>query len=1094
VSPPAILVVEDNAMTRKVVRRALEDDDLTVLEAPDGRTALEIAARKVPDLILLDLVLPDADGFALVERLRALPGGASVPILAFTAFSAGIEDAAHIAAGGFTGIVVKPVDPSLLVETIRAHLAPEGAAALATGRRVLVVGDDPIQRKLVRLHLVGMGFEVTEAPDGRSALESARTAIPDAVLSDVLMPGLDGFGLCRAIREDPALGRVPVVLASSRYLEEEDRRLAREVGASAFVTRTRGLHEVVEALRACLEGPPPPLPRGARAPEPAGHFHRVLRQLDRQVGMYTPLARRYSHKAAELAVLSAISDALTAHTDLDAALDEVVTSLLDAGAISLGALYRMQGSGAMDARAYGGYVRVSTEELRSFFGHPELMERILEAGLPALIPSPEVPAEAAGDFLRRAGIASALVLPLRWREERLGALLFASRSMDLGEGEWPAFARTVASQIAQALALARAFSEKDRAEEIAREHAAVLRSILDSMADGVIVAQSGGKFLLWNQAAERILRMGPTDRPPQEWSTHYGIYRPDRVTRFPADELPLVRAMRGEVVDRVELFLRHEQAPEGVWLSVSARPLVDPDGTLRGGVSVLRDVTAEKAAQEALARAQRDFRQVIEKAPDAMAIRRGESLVYANPAFAACLGYASPEDLVGKRIVDLFHPEERARALARFRESVEGHGPGEVRLLHRDGTVVTLELSADQLIEFEGEPAHFLVGRDVTERKKMQAQLLMSDRMVTVGMLAAGVAHEINNPLASLMANLILVAEKVSDLSRELEGFGELEEMLRDARVAADRIRQIVRDLRIFSRSEEERRLPLDVRAVLASSIRMARNEIRHRARVVLDYGAVPLVEANESRLGQVFLNLLVNAAQAIPEGAADRNEIRVTTRTDASGRAVVEVADTGAGISPEVRRHLFTPFFTTKPAAVGTGLGLSICHRIVTALGGEIAVESEVGQGTIFRVTLPPAGAGAAEAEPEPLVFEASRRARVLVVDDEPMVGRVASRILANEHEVRTTTTARAALDWIAAGERFDVILCDLMMPVVTGMDFYEELRRLAPDQAERVIFLTGGAFTPRARTFLDEVPNPRLDKPFDPQGLRSLVNARLR
>ncbi|MBI2393930.1 MAG: response regulator [Deltaproteobacteria bacterium] len=395
------------------------------------------------------------------------------------------------------------------------------------------------------------------------------------------------------------------------------------------------------------------------------------------------------------------------------------------------------------------------------------------------------------------------------------------------------------------------------------------------------------------------------------------------------------------------------------------------------------------------------------------------------------------------------------------------------------------------------------------ERRKLQEQLVISDRMASVGTLAAGVAHEINNPLAALMANLDFA---VQDLQRLVDDaltqptddswrgwlarrVDEVVEPLRDARESSERVRHIVRDLKIFSRSsDEERHGPVEVRRVLESSLRMAWNEIRHRASLVKDYGNVPPVQANESRLGQVFLNLIVNAAQAIPEGRAEKNEIRIRTGMADGQRVLVEVHDTGTGIAPEHISRLFDAFFTTKPVGVGTGLGLSICHRIITSLGGEIAVQSEIGSGSTFRLLLPIAK----QAEPEPVVVpraaQPSRRGRILVVDDEPMVSSAVRRMLASDHEVVTVARAEEALERLVAGEHFDVIICDLMMPHMTGMDLHAELSRSLPETARRLVFMTGGAFTTNAREFLDKISNPRLEKPFDVASVRFVVHSLLR
>jgi CheY-like chemotaxis protein len=259
---------------------------------------------------------------------------------------------------------------------------------------------------------------------------------------------------------------------------------------------------------------------------------------------------------------------------------------------------------------------------------------------------------------------------------------------------------------------------------------------------------------------------------------------------------------------------------------------------------------------------------------------------------------------------------------------------------------------------------------------------------------------------------------------------------------------------------------------------------------VVREYGEVPPVEGNEGRLGQVFLNLVVNAAQAITEGHADENEIRVVTRVDELGRVVVEVKDTGSGIAAELVSRIFDPFFTTKPVGVGTGLGLTICHRIVSSLGGELIVESEPGVGSVFRTVLPVSRAVASESPPVPSIGP-TPRARILVVDDEAALGAILRRMLTPEHHVLAVTSGRAALDRMSRGERFDVIFCDLMMPDVTGMDLHAELERSCPDQAEKMVFMTGGAFTRGARDFLDRVPNRRIDKPFDAESVRAMVHA---
>jgi two-component system cell cycle sensor histidine kinase/response regulator CckA len=277
---------------------------------------------------------------------------------------------------------------------------------------------------------------------------------------------------------------------------------------------------------------------------------------------------------------------------------------------------------------------------------------------------------------------------------------------------------------------------------------------------------------------------------------------------------------------------------------------------------------------------------------------------------------------------------------------------------------------------------------------------------------------------------------------------------------------------------------------VLELAVNMAFNEIRHRARLVKDFGSVPFVDADDARLGQVFINLLVNAAQSLPEGNTDGNEIRLVTSTDALGRALVEIRDTGAGIPPALLTRVFDPFFTTKPIGIGTGLGLAICHNIITGMGGEISVQSELGRGTTFRVALP-ASRGALPVV-APVVRDPTalplRPATVLVVDDEPAVGFAVRRVL-KKHDVVVVTKAQEALDLLDSGKEFDVILSDLMMPGMSGIDFHAALTKRHPKMAARVVFVTGGAFTTEANAFLDKVTNERMEKPFDLLQLREMV-----
>ncbi|MDY7224933.1 ATP-binding protein [Hyalangium rubrum] len=386
--------------------------------------------------------------------------------------------------------------------------------------------------------------------------------------------------------------------------------------------------------------------------------------------------------------------------------------------------------------------------------------------------------------------------------------------------------------------------------------------------------------------------------------------------------------------------------------------------------------------------------------------------------------------------------------------------------------------------------AEALAQQRARELLAAQEKLVQSEKLAVAGQLAAGVGHEINNPLSFVIGNIHFALEQLATLPPELlssQGYHESLDALREASVGAERIRGIVMDLKRFARADESHMGPVDVWEALEFSLSMALPHIRHRAQVERRFSPVPKVLANEAKLGQVFLNLLVNAADAIPEGDVARHRITLSTRME-NERVVVEVSDTGRGMTPEVLERAFEPFFTTKTVGAGTGLGLSICLGLVQGMKGELSATSRLGIGSTFRVVLPPAKELARNSTPMTVVA-AHERKRVLVVDDEPGIAAVFRRIIGRLHEVVVVQSGREALALLEQDDAFDRIFCDLMMPDLTGMDVYEALAQWHPDCLERFVFMTGGGFTERARTFLQTVPTPRIDKPFEPALIRQLI-----
>lgn len=429
---------------------------------------------------------------------------------------------------------------------------------------------------------------------------------------------------------------------------------------------------------------------------------------------------------------------------------------------------------------------------------------------------------------------------------------------------------------------------RQRAEAALREQSEILQSILGNMADAVIVADETEHFLAFNPAAKRMFGAGAMESKSADWSRMYGLFLPDMVSPFPADDLPLTRAVRGEETNDVELFVRHESRPEGAWILINGRPLRGDDDRPRGGVIVCREITERKSAEEKL------------------------------------------------RLQNL-----------RLQEAAEGERQAHEALKHAE------------------------------------VQLVQAEKLTSLGQMVAGVAHEINNPLAFVSNNLAVLARDVSSLRQVVARYREadplilahdpalwtlvsalaeqidldytmenLDRLTSRSREGLRRIQQIVKDLRDFARLDDGDLQAVDVNVGIVSTVNMVQGQAaKQGVELVTDLRPLPPLTCYPGKINQVVMNLLSNAIDACRPGGA------VSVRTEPApglDGVVLHVDDNGTGIDPAVREKIFDPFFTTKPVGQGTGLGLSITYGIVKAHGGMIAVDSTPGRGSRFTVKLP--------------------------------------------------------------------------------------------------------------------------------------------
>jgi PAS domain S-box-containing protein len=694
------------------------------------------------------------------------------------------------------------------------------------------------------------------------------------------------------------------------------------------------------------------------------------------------------------------------------------------------------------ARATGSMSGIVDLTVRSIDGD-DILAVVVRESRAVVIPDSRTDSRCDRDAVALSGIRGQIVVPLV-SDTVLGTLQVAAHlpldpaRVDLRPLE------SLASHTARALTGIRQLEEIRRlnqtqelhAQELARselalrEQTRILQSVLDCMGDGVIVADSDARFLVFNPAAARILGHGQTDSSPQEWSRHYEIFTPDRTTPYPVDDLPLVRAIRGESVDRAELYIAYPSRENGTWIMVTGRPLRDENGALEGGVIVFHDITLRKNAERRLS-AQYETTRVLAEADspgesvqkilqticeclewdlggfwkvDSQAQRLLFATIWRRPGVQASALEAMNRQLViergdglAGRVWDRAEPDwipdlaTDASFLRRPAATADGfHAAFAVPILLRGRCLGVLEFfsavsrPADRaILEMMGS-----LGTQIgqfMERYQMRARVVQSEKLASLGMLSAGVAHEINNPLAYISANLAalerdshfllsllgmyqrgddILAAALPQLHQQIESLAtefdmvyvreSMGKILESTRRGVKRVADIVQNLRGFTRLDQAEVNQADINEAISAALEMLRGRLdRYGIKIEEHKSELPLVAGSPAQLNQVFLNLLVNAMQAIEAVHRDNGRIIITTE-EKGGEIYVEVNDNGCGIPEENLPRIFTPFFTTKEVGDGTGLGLSITLGIIQDHGGRLQVESTAGKGTCFRVIIP--------------------------------------------------------------------------------------------------------------------------------------------
>ncbi|MFH1807618.1 MAG: PAS domain S-box protein [Pseudomonadota bacterium] len=906
---------------------------------------------------------------------------------------------------------------------------------------ILAVDDTAESLALLTGILGPAGYQVRPADSGELALAAVAASAPDLILLDVRMPGLDGLEVCRRLKADLATRHIPIILISA-FADAADWVQGLQLGAADYISKPFQTDELLTRVQT----------------------HLTLRQARAELEAQQQALRASEDKYRT--TLTSIGDGVIT-TDAGTRVEFLNP---EAEALTGWSLGEARGRPIQEV------FRVINEHSRQTVENP--VAGVLRAG-------------------RVVGLANHTLLVARDGSERPIA--------DSG-----APIRDSQGQITGVVLVFRDQSEERAAQHRLQQSEERYRSVVEQASDGIFISDATGQYVEVNPAAcamlgfsrDELLRKRIVDLiPPEELGT-----QPLRL-----DELRAGKTLLSE---------RHLLRKDGSRLEVEISARMFPDGRFQG---LTRDVSQRKQAERELEKAAREWQQTFDASQDAIWILDAEQRIQRSNQAAQRMFGRSAGALLGQHCYDIVHEDARPHADCPMRRACAGRCRETMELRQGERW---FEVQVDPILGAQGqcEGAVHLV-TDITERKRLQAQIAQADRLTSMGTLAAGVAHEINNPLAYVLYNIESLAgdlPRLADAARRctvalrqqlgdagVEALlGDAGDLLQPAQLddAVDRMRQalggvqrikeVTRGLGSFARVEQVEQGAVDLRHAIDNALRMAGNEIKFRARLVRDLNPVPLVWASEGKLSQVFLNLILNAAHATPEGDVEHHRIGLRTWSE-TDKVFAEVSDTGSGIAPENLQRIFEPFFSTKGPGKGSGLGLAICKSIVHEFGGDIEVHSELGQGSRFVVHLPVRDAQAttdAASSREADKLALTVRGRVLVIDDEEMIRKTMQRVLGRAHEVVAAASGaegQAILDKDAA---FDVILCDLMMPDMTGMDLHRWLAGHNPALARQVVFVTGGAFTPKASEYLGRVDNLRVEKPFDAANLRRLVGELVR
>ncbi len=632
-------------------------------------------------------------------------------------------------------------------------------------------------------------------------------------------------------------------------------------------------------------------------------------------------------------------------------------------------------------------------------------------------------------------------------------------------------------------------TERKQMEEALKRSEERYRTVLDDMEEAYYEEDIAGNFTFFNDALLRQLGYSREELLGMNYKTY-----------TPAEDVPRVLKAFNHVYSTGEPLKafpmgRIRKDGKHIFTETSGFPLRDEKGELIGFRGIIRDITKRKEAEEALRQSEERYRTLLDEMEEPYyEVDLAGNYTFFNDALCIKLGYSKEEmKVINYKVYTA--PNDVRKVFQAYNQVYRSGAPIKwfpSEQIRKDGARVFTENSIFPLRNKERKIIGFRgVSRDITERKKaeeekkqLEQKAQFASRLASVGELASGVAHEINNPLTGVIgyAHLLLARKDISrDVRRDLEIINE----------GAQRVAGIVKKLLAFARQTKPEQRYVNINELIRNTLELRAYELAaSNIKVALQLTRdLPMTIADPGQLQQVFLNLIINAETEMKQ-AHDKGKLSIKTeKTNNILRIVFK--DTGPGIAKENLETIFDPFFTTREVGQGTGLGLSVCHGILTEHNGKIWAESELGKGATFIIELPLV-TEEGQFEPEPVIEETTKvaKAKILVVDDEPVIRQFISKVLGEQgHTVETVDNAASALKMVKS-KRYRLILLDIKMPGISGVELYKKFQKIAPSLTKRVVFITGDVMGKRTIAFLDKTKTPYLMKPFDARELKTHIN----